>query len=169
MKSTGIVRRIDELGRIVVPKEIRKIFRIDKNEAVEMFVDGDCVILKRFSNFIDKNKLKLIAANLAASTNCPVVIASKDGAEVTERITAASIDSNFAQKNLQNFNLTKTESQTAPKFLDLFLGKFGLCVVAPVTIDLNCEYLIFVLLKQKKLTQTEEALATMASNILSGL
>lgn len=48
MKSTGIVRNIDELGRIVIPKEIRKKLGIEKNDPVEIFVDGETVILSKY-------------------------------------------------------------------------------------------------------------------------
>lgn len=47
MKSTGVIRNIDELGRIVVPKEIRKHLGISSTDAVEIFVDGDRIILKK--------------------------------------------------------------------------------------------------------------------------
>ena len=49
MKTTGVIRRIDELGRIVIPKEIRKNLRIKNGESVEIFVEGDSIILKKFS------------------------------------------------------------------------------------------------------------------------
>ena len=49
MKATGIVRRIDELGRVVIPKEIRKNLRINEGENIEIFVDGENIILKKFS------------------------------------------------------------------------------------------------------------------------
>ena len=49
MKSTGIVRNIDELGRIVVPKEIRQRMGIANTDPVEIYVDGDKIILKKFS------------------------------------------------------------------------------------------------------------------------
>lgn len=49
MKSTGIVRNIDELGRIVIPKEIRKINDLSEGEAIEIFVDGNSIILKKYS------------------------------------------------------------------------------------------------------------------------
>lgn len=50
MKATGIVRRIDELGRIVIPKEIRKSLRIKEGENLEIFVDSDeNIILKKHS------------------------------------------------------------------------------------------------------------------------
>ncbi len=50
MKATGIVRRIDDLGRIVIPKEIRRNFRIREGETLEIFTDeSDNIILKKYS------------------------------------------------------------------------------------------------------------------------
>lgn len=48
MKSTGIVRNVDELGRIVIPKEIRTNMSITNNDAVEIFVDGEKIILTKY-------------------------------------------------------------------------------------------------------------------------
>ena len=48
MKSTGIVRRVDELGRVVIPKELRSTFDISEKDALEIFVDGDSIILKKY-------------------------------------------------------------------------------------------------------------------------
>ena len=48
MKATGIVRNIDELGRIVIPKEIRKKLGIESNDPVEIFVNGETVVLAKY-------------------------------------------------------------------------------------------------------------------------
>ena len=48
MKSTGIVRNIDELGRLVIPKEIRDEKGFVKNTPVEIFVEDDAVIVKKY-------------------------------------------------------------------------------------------------------------------------
>jgi len=48
MKSTGIVRRVDELGRVVLPIELRKTMNIEKRDPLEIFVDGDKVVLKKY-------------------------------------------------------------------------------------------------------------------------
>jgi len=54
MKATGIVRRIDDLGRIVIPKEIRRTLRIRERDALEIFTDRDGeVILKKYSPIAD--------------------------------------------------------------------------------------------------------------------
>ena len=47
MKSTGVVRRVDELGRIVIPKEIRNKLDIQEKDPIEIYVDGNSVILKK--------------------------------------------------------------------------------------------------------------------------
>ena len=48
MKSTGIVRKVDELGRIVLPKELRRTLNIDPRDALEIYVDGNMIILKKY-------------------------------------------------------------------------------------------------------------------------
>ena len=48
MKATGIVRRIDDLGRIVIPREIRKSIGIKEGDPLEIFVDGKTVIFKKY-------------------------------------------------------------------------------------------------------------------------
>ena len=48
MKSTGIVRKLDELGRLVLPKELRNTFDLNEKDPVEIFVEGDMIILKKF-------------------------------------------------------------------------------------------------------------------------
>lgn len=48
MKSTGIVRKVDELGRIVLPIELRRTLDIEEKDALEIYVDGESVILKKY-------------------------------------------------------------------------------------------------------------------------
>ncbi|MBE6693674.1 MAG: AbrB/MazE/SpoVT family DNA-binding domain-containing protein [Ruminococcaceae bacterium] len=48
MKSTGVVRKIDELGRIVLPVSIRQNLDINEKDALEIFIDGDRIILQKY-------------------------------------------------------------------------------------------------------------------------
>ena len=48
MKATGIVRRLDDLGRIVLPIELRRTLNLEIKDPVEIFTENDCVILKKF-------------------------------------------------------------------------------------------------------------------------
>ena len=48
MKSTGIIRRVDELGRVVIPIEIRNQFNIVEKDPIEIYVEGSSIVLKKF-------------------------------------------------------------------------------------------------------------------------
>lgn len=51
MRATGIIRRIDDLGRVVIPKEVRREMRISTGDSLEIFTDRDgCVIFKKYVN-----------------------------------------------------------------------------------------------------------------------
>lgn len=49
MKATGIVRRVDELGRVVLPKELRRTFEIEERDGLEIFVDRETIVLKKYA------------------------------------------------------------------------------------------------------------------------
>ena len=48
IKSTGIVRRVDDLGRVVLPIELRRTLDISEKDSLEIYVDGDSIILKKY-------------------------------------------------------------------------------------------------------------------------
>ena len=48
MKSTGIVRKIDDLGRVVLPIEMRRVMNIGVKDSVEIFTDGESIVLKKY-------------------------------------------------------------------------------------------------------------------------
>lgn len=80
MKATGIVRRIDDLGRVVIPKEIRRTLRIREGDPLEIFVDREGeVILKKYSPI---NELSHFAQEYAEalfdSAHHPVLICDRD-------------------------------------------------------------------------------------------
>ena len=51
MKATGIVRRIDDLGRVVIPKEIRRTLKIREGDPLEILIEKNCVCFKKYSTF----------------------------------------------------------------------------------------------------------------------
>ena len=60
MKSTGIVRRVDELGRVVIPIELRNKFGITEKDPMEIYVDGSSIILKKLQKIEIQIKTKYI-------------------------------------------------------------------------------------------------------------
>jgi AbrB family transcriptional regulator (stage V sporulation protein T) len=80
MKATGIVRRIDDLGRVVIPKEIRRVFRIKDGDALEIFTsNAGEVIFKKYSPV---GELSAFAAQLcetvSRTTGCTVAVTDRD-------------------------------------------------------------------------------------------
>lgn len=80
MKATGIVRRIDDLGRVVIPKEIRRTLRIREGDPLEIFTDREGeIILKKYSPIGELGQFaKQYADSIGHTTGHIVVIADKD-------------------------------------------------------------------------------------------
>ena len=80
MKATGIVRRIDDLGRIVIPKEIRRTLRIREGDPLEIFTDREGkVILKKYSPIGELGTLAgIYADSLSKTLDCTVCITDTD-------------------------------------------------------------------------------------------
>jgi AbrB family looped-hinge helix DNA binding protein len=69
MKATGIVRRIDGLGRIVLPKEIRKSFGMAENDPVEIFTDKHTIVLRKYNPSCDyAERIRPIRENIAGDS-----------------------------------------------------------------------------------------------------
>ena len=80
MKATGIVRRIDDLGRVVIPKEIRRTLRIKEGDPLEIFTDREGeVIFKKYSPIGELNSFAVqYAETLWRTCELPVVICDRD-------------------------------------------------------------------------------------------
>lgn len=80
MKVTGVIRRIDELGRVVIPKEIRKRLRIREGDSLEIFVENnEFITLKKYSLFsgLEKN-FEDICKTLTESLENTIMVVSND-------------------------------------------------------------------------------------------
>ncbi|UOB81947.1 AbrB/MazE/SpoVT family DNA-binding domain-containing protein (plasmid) [Bacillus sp. ZJS3] len=77
MKATGIVRKVDELGRVVIPKELRDTLGIGIKSPLEIFVDNENIILKRYSPYnacqitgeVSKKNITLADGKITLSPN----------------------------------------------------------------------------------------------------
>ena len=80
MKATGIVRRIDDLGRVVIPKEIRRTMRIREGDPLEIYTAGDGeVIFKKYSPIGELSATAVqYAEAMIKHSSCPVVICDRD-------------------------------------------------------------------------------------------
>ena len=94
MKLAGIVRRIDELGRIVIPKEIRKTLHIKNGENLEIFVQNETIIIKKYSEL---GNLKELSDTLTKTVNQIL----KDNILITDTDKFISISGPLKKKYLK--------------------------------------------------------------------
>ncbi len=80
MRETGIIRKIDELGRIVIPKELRKTYKIDVGEPMQIYTgDGGEIIFKKYSPIEGYSAIaEYCAKSLSKSLNAPIVITDRE-------------------------------------------------------------------------------------------
>lgn len=133
MKSTGIVRRIDELGRIVIPKEIRKNLHIREGESVEIFLDSDNIVLKKFSVIKNINDL---AQNLVDS----IYSVLKSNVIITDInnviATNSKIKKNIFGKNISDYLISLIEKRE--RFTEIHVKNFK--ITDDFSID--CNYIV---------------------------
>jgi AbrB family transcriptional regulator, transcriptional pleiotropic regulator of transition state genes len=84
MKATGIVRKTDQLGRIVIPMELRKKLGIGENDPLEIFVEEDMIILKKYHHDLTCLITGTISSDNLMLANGKIVL-SREGAEQLTR------------------------------------------------------------------------------------
>ena len=120
MKTTGIIRRIDDLGRIVIPKELRKSLRIKNGDSLEIFVDQEDIILKKYSPIesIEEAAMKYVEGfNQVIKHN--VIVTDKD------KVIAVSgeLKKKYLGKKITEFTERGIERRDIEMKMDEVLGK----------------------------------------------
>lgn len=84
MKATGIVRKIDELGRVVIPKEIRRTLHMKEGCPVEIYTDNSMIVLRKYSplNAIE-NYVEEYVTSIAQICDCTVLVCDDEGVVAT--------------------------------------------------------------------------------------
>lgn len=85
MKATGIVRRIDDLGRIVIPKEIRRTLRIREGDPLEIYLEDGGVVFKKYSPLGMNKDVIHIAHTMASNAGFTIAIYDRDSVMVGPR------------------------------------------------------------------------------------
>ncbi len=132
MKATGIVRRIDDLGRVVVPKEIRRTLRIREGDPLEIFTDREGeIILKKYSPIGELSQFAgQYAESLAQNTGCLICITDKDHVVAAAGSGKKDYDGKPISKQLESV-ITEREN---------FLARLGDSEFIKVTLDDTAEY-----------------------------
>lgn len=178
MKATGIVRRIDDLGRVVIPKEIRRTLRIREGDPLEIFTDREGgVILKKYSPIGELSDFsKEYAESLQQSIGHIVIIADKDamisisGANKKEYLEKKiSNELERAMEDRKSIMLGEGNNKLIPLYEDEDISnKYNSQVISPIIAEGDAIGAVIILSKEdnSKLGELELKLAETASAFL---
>ena len=169
--STGIIRRIDELGRIVIPKEIRKKLRIKNGDSLEILLDDENIILRKYSQIesvIDMVSLYAEAFYQALTYN--IIITDTDKIIAV----AGNLKKKYLDRDISDDVTTMIERRD-----NFAIRKRGIIEISPGVIE-NAYYAVatiinngdaigavIILSQDKPMLEQEEKLAMILANLLS--
>lgn len=171
MKATGVVRRIDDLGRIVIPKELRRTLRIRDGESLEIFVDNEMITLKKFSSMSDiiqisDNLVNTISQNLTKS----IIITDRD------KVISASSDvkniyldkniSGYLEKKLNDRLLIKEQNKKKVELIDQVCAEYSF-VICPIIVNGDTMGTVIIFSDREYIGEIDVKLATITANFLA--
>ena len=175
MKATGIVRRIDDLGRVVIPKEIRRTMRIREGDPLEIFTDRDGeVIFKKYSPIGELSEIAITYCDvLTKSTEQAVIICDRDHCiaaggipkkEVLERRVTSALEDVMESRRIY----TSLGSQGGEKLYALEGTDLAVSIVAPIISagDISGAVVFLNLGELNEIPQSDIKLATVAASFL---
>lgn len=176
MKATGIVRRIDDLGRIVVPKEIRRTLRIREGDPLEIFTDREGeIILKKYSPIGELSQfageysesLAQTTGHLVLITDCDHVVAASGTGKKDFEGKPISKQLEEAIESRKNFLAAKEENSFVKITLD-DSGEFSQQAISTIICEGDAIGAVILCNKEEKgrMSDTESKLAAAAAGFL---
>lgn len=172
MKTTGIIRRIDDLGRIVIPKELRRTLRIKNGDSLEIFVDHEDIILKKYSPM---ESIEEAATKYVDSFNQvikhSVIVTDKD------RVIAASgvLKKKYLGKSITEFTERGIERRDSfverqKKTFSFVEGveDFGYYSFSSIVDNGDAIGCVIIISVESPILESEEKLAVILAKLLSG-
>lgn len=176
MKATGIVRRIDDLGRVVIPKEIRRTLRIREGDPLEIFTDREGeIILKKYSPIGELSAFaKQYAESLSQAVGCLVAVCDMDQViaaagsgrkELADRYISKALEKLLGERSSV---LAASEDKKYVKITNDQEEDYACQIIVPILCEGDVIGGVVILSRdgKKKLTETEQKLAFCAADFL---
>ena len=169
MRTTGVVRRID-LGRIVIPKEMRRTLRIHDGESLEIFVEDEMIALKKYSSMSDLNDISNDLSNTINKVLLKEVL-------ITDRDKVISSSGNlkgkYQEKNISKYLEEKlanreTVIEKSVKEVEFVDGQIEKCsyTISPIIMNGDAIGTVVIFTVSDSITDIEVKMANMASKFL---
>ena len=169
MKSTGVIRRIDELGRVVIPKEIRRHLGIRDGESLEIFTEEDKIVLKKHSKVLEYSDFSKKLCEIIPSV-------MEYGMMITDRDKIVSFSDNL-KKDLNNSIIStkmleliqNRESYESTSFEKVSFGELeleGYFYFYPIISSIDCLGLV-ILAKTQTFSKEEKQFAKFVATMIA--
>lgn len=175
MKATGIVRRIDDLGRVVIPKEIRRTLRIREGDPLEIFTDREGeIILKKYSPIGELGTLaRQYSESLAQTMGCTVCITDNDQIVAVSGNGKKELQDQYISKELEKVIQSREQLVAATdsaKYINIVSGEnsFKEEAICPILCEGDAIGAVVLLNKddKKKFGELEQKVALSAAGFL---
>ena len=172
MKTTGIIRRIDDLGRIVIPKELRKTLRIKNGDSLEIFVDNEDIILKKYSPMesIEEAATRYVDS-FSGVIKHSVIVTDKDrviaaGGSLKKRYLGKQI-SEFTERGIERRDSFFERQKKTFSFVE-GVEEFGYYSFSSIISEGDTIGSVIIISIDNPILESEEKLASILSKLLSG-
>ncbi len=169
--STGIVRRIDELGRIVIPKEIRKNLRIKNGDNLEIVVDGENITLKKYSQIENAMDMaQIYAESFYQVLKYNVIVTDTDKiVAIAGNLKKKYINMGISESIERMIERRDTFVERKKKEIEISPGikEFGYYTVSTIINNGDSIGAVIILSTETPMLEQEEKLGMILANMLS--
>lgn len=169
--STGIVRRIDELGRIVIPKEIRKNLRIKNGDNLEIVVDGENITLKKYSQIENAMDMaQVYAESFYQVLKYNVIVTDTDNiVAIAGNLKKKYINMGISESIERMIERRDTFVERKKKEIEISPGikEFGYYTVSTIINNGDSIGAVIILSTETPMLEQEEKLGMILANMLS--
>ena len=171
MKTTGIIRRIDDLGRIVIPKELRKTLRIKNGDSLEIFVDNEDIILKKYSPMESiEDAATRYVDSFSGVIKHSVIVTDKDrviaASGVLKKRYLGKQISEFTERGIERRDSFVERQKKTFSFVD-GVEDFGYYSFSSIISDGDTIGSVIIISIEAPILESEEKLAVILSKLLS--
>lgn len=170
MRTTGVVRRIDDLGRIVIPKEMRRTLRIHDGESLEIFVEDEMIALKKYSSMSDLNDISNDLSNTINKVLLKEVLITDRDKVIS---SSGNLKSKYQGKNISKYLEEKlanreTVIEKSVKEVEFVDGQTEKCsyTISPIIMNGDAIGTVVIFTVSDSITDIEVKMANMASKFL---
>ncbi len=171
MKTTGVVRKIDDLGRIVIPKEIRRTLKIRDGESLEIFVDKEMVTLKKYSTMEDLQEIaKKLTDAISNITTKNIYVSDRDcfiagNGEMKKRFLGQAI-SPYLEEIIKDCEKQLSKEIKKIEFISGVEGEYAYAI-CPILSQGSAIGLVLIVSKDKDITEEDMMITNIVAQFLA--